>query len=300
MTGALRSAAATAILLACPLGVGACEAALGLNGLTDLPPDSAVPANDSAGEDAAAVDVGAADAAQSDEEGGDCPTTIGALTTNSAAQLVTGFDSSDVSGWGFHIDANETTTSLDSVVSYSMAAGHTCPGAVSLTIPFAQYGFQAVELAYDYETNALGYPPWIGATKLHYWIKIEFGDAAGGILDYDASFADYFAINDDTNFAQWNGYAAMSAKNGPSHSFFGGSSFSGGEWQEAILLLQDTSMTDAGQFPEPGPGGCRSGGACKVLSQVQIEPSSMMTVPPPGAPPAPAPVILYIDDMWLE
>jgi hypothetical protein len=294
MQRALRSAAAMAMVVAYPAAVGACEGVLGLNELTNLPSDGAVPA-----------DAGGSDAAQAEaagDDGGPCSTTIGALTSAGTARLVTGFDSPSTAGWSFIVDANETSTSLsDSVVSYAAAAGHTCPGAVSLTIPFAEYGFQAVELAYDYQTNALGYAPWAGATKLHYWLKIGFADSGGGVLDYDASFSDYFEINDDTNFAQWNNYTAQSARNGPSHSFFGGGSFSGGEWQEVILLLQDaTQMADAGGFPQPGLGGCPSGGACKVLSQLQIEQTSAMTGVPPAAPAVPVPAILYLDDMWLE
>jgi hypothetical protein len=305
MPRALRAAAATVIVAACPMALGACEAVLDLNELTNLPADGAVPADDSGGEAAAATDAGASDTGGLDAAGGDdgpCSTTIGALSNGSAGRLVTGFDSPSSAGWSFVIDANETSTSLsNSVVSYAAAAGHTCPGAVSLAVPFAEYGFQAVELAYDYQTNPLGYPPWGGATKLHYWLKIGFSDSDGGILDYDASYSDYFEINDDTNFAQWNNYAAQSARNGPSHSFFGGGSFSSGEWQEVILLLQDASQNaDAGGFPQPGAGGCLSGGACKVLSQVQIEQSSAMTSIPPAGPAAPVPAILYLDDMWLE
>jgi hypothetical protein len=158
---------------------------------------------------------------------------------------------------------------------------------------------QQVELMYNYSTNAGTYPAWTNYTKLHYWVKVAFGDGDGGVLADDASAAvlDFGALSYDNNYAQWGlDYKSSTFDNDASVRFFNGSTFSSGDWQEVVLVLNDPTMFTAdGGFPDPSGTSCPDGGAaCKVASQVTLE--NM----PSGGPATPPTTLLYLDDIWLE
>jgi hypothetical protein len=237
------------------------------------------------GEDSASE--AAADGGDGAAEAG-CISSIAALADGGGV-LISGFDTADVDGWS----ANPYVAATGGAISYSAGVGHTCPGAITLTVPFTNYGGQQVEAQYNY--NPQGYPNWNGHTKLHYWVSIAFetGDA-GVVLGAEAGAPYLSSLNTDFNYAQWSDYLAQD-DNGNVVALTS-SSFSTQEWQEVVLdLSDDRQNADAGQFPIPAGTDCLTGNACKIASVIQVASSA-----PVGGPAAPTTTVLYIDDIWLE
>jgi hypothetical protein len=227
-------------------------------------------------------------------------TTILDLTDAGTAVLVTGFDNGVITGWGSTTENSEADASVTGTVAYSPTVGRTCPGSIAMTVPFTQYAYQQVALGYNYQNDVQNYPVWTKFTKLHYWVMVAFDGTDGGALDKEAGAPFFPSLNDNNNFTQWNAYSSASNDNGASVGYFPGPSFSNAEWQEVTLLLSDPKF-DAGNGEVPTGAGCRTGNACKIESQLQIESASGMTgVVPAGGPPAPTTTLLYIDDIWLE
>jgi hypothetical protein len=227
-------------------------------------------------------------------------TTIHALSDGGTAVLLTGFDNAaSIAGWSPNVDnALDGGPSLDgSAVAYSATVGRTCPGAVALTVPFTTYGFQQVEVQYDYNVNPESYALWTNATTLHYFVKVAFEGADGGVLTAEAGAPEYNGLQDDNNFAQWNNYTAANYNNPTGNTdFFAGTTFSAGEWQEVTLSLNDpTQATVDGGAVTPMGASCLLGNACKFASQLEVPP-----VAPDAGPAAPTTTVLYIDDVWIE
>jgi hypothetical protein len=237
---------------------------------------------DSASEAAADGGDGAAEA------GAGCTSTIAALADGGGV-LVSGFDTADVEGWG----ANPYVPATGGAISYSATVGHTCPGAITLTVPFTSYGQGDVEAQYNYNPQA--YPNWNGHTKLHYWVSIAFETGDAGVLLGAEAGAPYLgSIGTNFNYAQWGNYSAQD-DNGNAVSVTLSSS-STQEWQEVVLdLSDDRQIADAGGFPMPVGTSCATGNACKLASVIGVGSSA-----PAGGPAAPTTTVLYIDDIWLE
>jgi hypothetical protein len=227
-------------------------------------------------------------------------TTIMELTDGGTAVLVTGFDNDVITGWGAATENSEADASVTGTVAYSATVGRTCPGSITMTVPFTQYAFQQVALDYNYQGDVQNYPLWTNFTKLHYWVKVAFDGTDGGVLDNEAGAPFFPSLNDNNNFVQWNSYTAASYDNGATIAYFSGPTLSNDEWQEVTLELSDPKF-DAGNGEFPTGAGCLTGNACKIESQLQIESASGMTgVVPTGAPAAPTTTVLYVDDIWLE
>jgi hypothetical protein len=231
-------------------------------------------------------DAGAADA-KADGEGG-------------GPVLVTGFDktadaaaSVEIAGWKAQVDNALTTDGgiYESTVAYS-AVGRTCPGSVALTVPFTEYGdaavLQKVELNYNYNANAGGYPLWTSFTKLHYWVKAAFeGTDGGALLGLDATATDLKGLAYNGSYAQWANY----------HSTADGLPIpdtSLNDWQEVVIDLTDATFADGGTIT-PSGAGCSTGNACQFASILAVGGKA-----DGGAPTEPATTVLYIDDIWLE
>jgi hypothetical protein len=244
----------------------------------------------------------ASDAQSSDANDVDSCTKLRALSDAGGA-LVTGFDQNDTNGWGLTIDHDVPDADLSgSTMTYVANVGRTCPGSIALTVPFTVYGFQLVEVNYNYGSNPQAYPLWNGFSILHFWVKVAFESSDGGVLQADASAIDFLGLSGEGDYAQWGNYgpngARGSSDNNPSSvNLFTGSSFSGGEWQEVKLYLSQPPMD--GGFVVPTGTSCPTGNACKVAADLQIDGPTFPPVPD-GGPAAPTTTVLYVDDVWLE
>jgi hypothetical protein len=163
---------------------------------------------------------------------------------------------------------------------------------VALTVPFTEYGdaavLQKVELNYNYNANAGGYPLWTSFTKLHYWVKAAFeGTDGGALLGLDATATDLKGLAYNGSYAQWANY----------HSTADGLPIpdtSLNDWQEVVIDLTDATFADGGTIT-PSGAGCSTGNACQFASILAVGGKA-----DGGAPTEPATTVLYIDDIWLE
>jgi hypothetical protein len=103
-------------------------------------------------------------------------------------------------------------------VGSDSTSGHTCPGELSLTIPFTMYGDQSTDIG-------IGFTPmdWTAYAKLHVWVKLITSN--------------YPAVNGVQSYLQSNGGYANS------DVFVSGSVFADGNFHEVVFDLAHPNGT---------------------------------------------------------
>jgi hypothetical protein len=184
---------------------------------------------------------------------GPCATSFGA-----GSQLLYSFDSG-YSPWFPEVSG------LDYAFGATKTDGHTCPGAVTMTVQFASYGDPSASLSTTFNNTPQN---WSSYVKLHIWVRLIT--------------TNYAAVNGVQSFINSNGYANYSNSN----VFLGGSTFSDGNFHEVVFDLL---------HPNPFTGAVVLGVINKMGVQVLVQ-----DVPQDGGVPAAAPIQLLVDDVWLE
>jgi hypothetical protein len=129
-----------------------------------------------------------------------------------------GFDGG-LNGSGFSLATTTASVGNNGTASsvWDSAAGHSCPGALRLTIDFKGYSASSTTATGDLRFKLAD---WTGATVMHAWVKVSPGDAP-------LQGVQLFVFSDTTAFRF--------------DSAYDDAGFRSGEWNEMILSLQPGS-----------------------------------------------------------
>jgi hypothetical protein len=215
-----------------------------------------------------AGDGPASDAADGAADAGSLGPCVTSLPAD--GQLLFSFDGPD-SGTDWYAVSSVDASPPPAALAWTGADGHSCPGALALTIDFAAYTSAVPDMEFDF-----GAASW-SATRLHMWVKVRVAAADAGA---------YAALNAVSPFVQsdnWADYTFMWL-DVPS-------TFGNGAWNEVVL---DLVAPDGGQVNRFGPD--------VDLASVQRLGVSLadLTTRADGGPAAPSPTVLLLDDVWLE
>ena len=185
-------------------------------------------------------------------------------------QLFYSFDNGAVpAGWQAVTSHDPADSGLLGVVSVNTTEGHTCAGALQITIPFTAFG-QSVEL----QGNFNG-PAYVGK-QFHYWVKAAVPPPADG--GTAITVGQEFVAGNGQVYAQWRltGADAALYSNQNFVNFYPPSDTA---WTEIVVPLTGAD-----------------GGAIAIdLAQLG---ANLLTNPQDAA--APTTAVLLLDDIWLE
>jgi hypothetical protein len=191
-------------------------------------------------------------------------------------QLIYSFDNGLIpAGWAAATVHDPTDAGIVGTLSVS-TEGHTCGGALQLTIPFSAVGQQV-----DMVLNTNG-PTYTG-TQFHAWIKVEVPPPADG--GPATTVANEFLQGNGQDYSQWriHGmdaglYSQQNFQNFYPPAYVG--------WQEVVIPLTgcaNCGATDAGVV---------------TFDLAQLGANLLYNFTDAGAPPTTA--VLLLDDVWLE
>jgi hypothetical protein len=195
-----------------------------------------------------------------------CVTTLADLT-DGGGQLLYGFDGASIAGWLSQMQ-DSADAGLVATLGDTLTDGHSCPGALTLAVPFTAYGSQengSVQVS-------LGGVNWTGRTELHFWVKLATANFAG--------------ISGVQAYVQTDAYAQYTSQ------FVNASVLADGLWHEIVVDLvnpTDDSYTNA-------DGGVLDLASVSGLG-VQV---TADTAAPAGGPAEPSTVTLSVDDIWVQ
>jgi hypothetical protein len=201
-------------------------------------------------------------------------------------QLLFGFDgvTDGVTPPGWYLYSQQTVdASFDSALSASATVGNTCPGSLVLTTSFTAYG-DGVTAQYAWGTygadgGGVGALDWTGRTMLHANVKV-------------VATADMLAQLNGIQLAVQTGGGTYPDYLG---DFVGITSFSGGGFVPMTLSLVATSDASTGNgVYDP-----------TKVEQIGVQILSLNAAPEAGVDAstdggANGPIVVYIDDIWLQ
>jgi hypothetical protein len=177
-----------------------------------------------------------------------------------AASVLFGFDdASSANGW----ITGGNVGGIVASAAWTDSDGHSCAGAIALTVPFYGSPTASPDLAFAFAPEAT----W-NATTLHVWMKLEVGDRT-----------EYTALKAVQLYVQSALYSRYS-----STQIAVASTLDDGAWHEAVMNLQ---------APAAGPQ--------VATTRVDKLGAALIPfyVPPAGSPPLTTATLL-LDDVWLE
>jgi hypothetical protein len=187
-------------------------------------------------------------------------------------QLFYSFDNGLVpAGWAAATVHDPTDAGIVGTLSVSTSEGHTCAGALQLTIPFSASGQQV-----DMVLNTNG-PTYTG-TQFHAWIKVEVPPAADG--GPSPTVANEFLQGNGQAYSQWRIHGADAGLYSQ-QDFLNFYPPAFASWQEVVIPV--TGGSDAGVV---------------TFDLAQLGANLLYNVTDAGAPPTTA--VLLLDDVWLE
>jgi hypothetical protein len=209
-------------------------------------------------------------ATEAGDAGGDAGSCVTVFTGSDGGKgtILYDFDNGVLpTGWGTtKVDA--TDAGLDPTLTVTTADGHACPGALELTVPFSAFAQQA-----DAVINLPG-PAYSGST-FHFWVKVVSPTAADG--GTGPTVGNEFIKGNGQVYAQWRltGADAGLYSNSNFVNFYP-PQFT--DWKEVDVALSN----DAGPI---------------AIDLAQLGGNLLLQETDAAAP---APMVLLIDDIWLE
>jgi hypothetical protein len=195
-----------------------------------------------------------------------CTTALSDLS-DGGGQLLYGFDNGTITGWSAQA-MDSVDSGLVATIGDTLSDGKTCPGALTVTVPFTTYG--ATENA-DVQIG-LGGVDWSNRSTLHFWVKL--------------TTASYPAISGVQAFVQSGpGYANYTSE------FVTSIALADGGWHPIAIDLKNLANDGYTNVPDGGALGVIDGIGVQVVAQ---------TSAPAGGPSAPSAATLAVDDIWVE
>lgn len=215
-----------------------------------------------------------------------------------SAQVLFTFDpnaAGDTYGW------KTGEPSSVSLVADDRDPNNPTPGCLEFRAVFPPYddagNSESVSTAFEFGDPTTGTRSFVGATRFHFWVKLVSFPAPslmalqpfvqGGAPDYPGTYTSY---NDNIPDNQWHEYVVDVA----------GETYLDRVFQLVVQALAKPLMTPGADDGGSGPSADDASEAATSEEAGPSDDAADGTVMTAAAEPAPAPLVLHIDYIWLE